>query len=194
VNRPSRTRRKVRIPAIHGVGFHPRELPDPQFCGSPVNSRPSRSSELASNNSAAWRSGSSGSTVAKRPAIAVLGGRGHGDQPSTGQPTGWPRSLRCGSCSMTPQGQHMRSAASIRSPVEVERAEGIAPGIRYPPIAAHWRRQGGGRSRPDARCCRRPTKMSLVCQIRQSHGRNHGRLPARDPIYLVDTFSAECEQ
>jgi hypothetical protein len=23
------------IPAIHGVGLHPRELPDPQFCGSP---------------------------------------------------------------------------------------------------------------------------------------------------------------
>ena len=35
VNRPSRTRRKVRIPAIHGVGCHPRELPDPQSCGSP---------------------------------------------------------------------------------------------------------------------------------------------------------------
>ncbi len=36
MNRPSRTKLKVRIPAIHGVSFHPRELPDPQFCGSPV--------------------------------------------------------------------------------------------------------------------------------------------------------------
>jgi hypothetical protein len=31
VNRPSRTRRKVRIPAIHGMGFHPRELVDPHY-------------------------------------------------------------------------------------------------------------------------------------------------------------------
>jgi hypothetical protein len=68
--------------------------------------------------------------VAKAPGIAVLGGRGRGDQPSIGQPTGWPRSLRCGSCSMTPQGQHTRSAASTRSPVEVERAEGMASGVR----------------------------------------------------------------
>jgi hypothetical protein len=36
----------------------------------------------------------------------------------SGQPTDWPRSSRCGSCSMAPQSQHTRSAASTRSPCQ----------------------------------------------------------------------------
>jgi hypothetical protein len=54
--------------------------------------------------------------VAKRPTIGVLDGRGRGDQPATGQPTGWPRSSCCGSRSIAPQSQHTRLVASTRSP------------------------------------------------------------------------------
>ena len=38
-----------------------------------------------------WRSGSSGTTVQKRPTIGVRGGSCRGDQSGIGNPTGWPR-------------------------------------------------------------------------------------------------------
>src|SRR5690242_12080756 len=51
--------------------------------------------------------------------------------------------------------------------------------------SAPWSSLDDAWSRP------KPDSVSDFITLRDGHSRNHGRLPARDPIYLVDTLADE---